>query len=145
MRRSWLVVAALAVLLWIFGIPGCSPKFGCATPGASSSDDTNCPSSIESAAADPAWFADQLRKIPRKGQKTTGLFYDEDGEGRKFTSGVGVVVINNADGPCGVDPQGPFTCAVAVRAILPEGSTLVVWSPRDPTKSVEIHGGRSDG
>ncbi|HEY0641221.1 MAG TPA: DddA-like double-stranded DNA deaminase toxin [Pseudonocardiaceae bacterium] len=41
----------------------------------------------------------------------------------------GVVVINNERGPCGVDGQGPFSCAVAVRAILSEGSSLAVWFP----------------
>jgi hypothetical protein len=36
-----------------------------------------------------------------------------------------VVVINNKKGPCG----GTTGCASAVQAILPEGSTLFVWSP----------------
>ncbi|GAB3443635.1 hypothetical protein GCM10027436_30800 [Actinophytocola sediminis] len=43
----------------------------------------------------------------------------------------GVVVINNPRGPCGADPASErrFSCGVAVPAILPAGSTLVVWFP----------------
>jgi len=39
-----------------------------------------------------------------------------------------VAVINHQKGPCGEEkPDNPYTCTVAVRAILPVGSTLVVW------------------
>lgn len=51
----------------------------------------------------------------------------------------GVVVINNERGPCGADGQGPFTCAVAVRAILPKGSSLAVWFP-GAVESVTLEG-----
>jgi hypothetical protein len=38
-----------------------------------------------------------------------------------------VVVINNTDGPCGQERPEKFACTQAVRAILPVGSTMVVW------------------
>lgn len=45
----------------------------------------------------------------------------------------GVVVLNNA--MC----TGPQRCAVAIRAILPRGATLVVWEP-GATQPIEIRG-----
>lgn len=44
-----------------------------------------------------------------------------------------VAVINNTDGPCGQEEPQPYACTAAVRAILPAGSTMVVWwwSQRD--------------
>jgi hypothetical protein len=39
----------------------------------------------------------------------------------------GVVVINNREGPCGEEGEQVHACTDAVPAILPVGSTLVVW------------------
>jgi hypothetical protein len=54
----------------------------------------------------------------------------------------GVVVINNERGPCGTDPDAlePFSCGVVIPAILPAGSTLAIWSPKDPNQSVMLSG-----
>jgi hypothetical protein len=41
-----------------------------------------------------------------------------------------VLVINHRKGPCGEEEdqaEDPYTCAVVVRAILPVGTTMVVW------------------
>lgn len=38
-----------------------------------------------------------------------------------------VAVINNKSGPCGEETDPPYKCTDAIRAILPVGSTLVVW------------------
>jgi hypothetical protein len=43
----------------------------------------------------------------------------------------GVLVINFPRGVCGTDSPQPYTCAAIVPAILPEGATLAVWSPRE--------------
>jgi len=54
----------------------------------------------------------------------------------------GVVVINNERGPCGTDPEAlePFSCGVVIPAILPTGSTLAIWSPKDPNQSITLSG-----
>ena len=54
----------------------------------------------------------------------------------------GVVVINNERGPCGTDPDAlePFSCGVVIPAILSAGSTLAIWSPKDPNQSVTLSG-----
>lgn len=41
----------------------------------------------------------------------------------------GVLVINNAAGPCGQDIGGPYSCSAVVPRLLPAGSSLVVWWP----------------
>jgi len=38
-----------------------------------------------------------------------------------------VAVINNRTGPCGEETPAPFGCSSAVPALLPTGSTMVVW------------------
>ncbi|HEV8562078.1 MAG TPA: DddA-like double-stranded DNA deaminase toxin [Actinophytocola sp.] len=41
-----------------------------------------------------------------------------------------VLVINHRKGPCGEQEDqadDPYTCAVVVRAILPVGTTMVLW------------------
>lgn len=43
----------------------------------------------------------------------------------------GVLVINFPRGVCGTESRQPYTCAAIVPAILPEGATLAVWSPRE--------------
>lgn len=43
----------------------------------------------------------------------------------------GVLVINFPRGVCGTESQQPYTCAAVVPAILPEGATLAIWSPRE--------------
>lgn len=43
----------------------------------------------------------------------------------------GVLVINFPRGVCGSESQQPYTCTSIVPAILPEGATLAVWSPRE--------------
>jgi hypothetical protein len=57
----------------------------------------------------------------------------------------GVVVINNARGPCGADPtaERQFSCGVAVPAVLPAGSTLAVWFP-GAVEAVMLRGQASD-
>jgi hypothetical protein len=55
----------------------------------------------------------------------------------------GVLVINFPRGVCGTESQHPYTCAAIVPAILPEGATLAVWSPRELTEgrpSVKLTG-----
>jgi len=55
----------------------------------------------------------------------------------------GVLVINFPRGVCGTDSPQPYTCAAMVPAILPEGATLAVWSPRELNKgrsSVKLTG-----
>ncbi|WP_139190599.1 DddA-like double-stranded DNA deaminase toxin [Actinokineospora iranica] len=54
----------------------------------------------------------------------------------------GIVVINNDRGPCGTDPDAlePFSCGVVIPAILPTGSTLAIWSPKDPDRPVMLSG-----
>lgn len=56
----------------------------------------------------------------------------------------GVLVINFPRGVCGTGTQQPYTCASIVPAILPEGATLAVWSPREFAEgrpSVKLTGG----
>ncbi|HEV2777873.1 MAG TPA: DddA-like double-stranded DNA deaminase toxin [Actinophytocola sp.] len=43
----------------------------------------------------------------------------------------GVLVINFPRGVCGTEAPQPYSCAAIVPAILPDGATLAVWSPRE--------------
>ncbi|WP_162292959.1 DddA-like double-stranded DNA deaminase toxin [Actinophytocola xinjiangensis] len=58
----------------------------------------------------------------------------------------GVLVINFPRGVCGTEIQLPYTCAALVPALLPDGATLAVWSPReiaDGRPSVKLTGNAS--
>ena len=86
--RKFLLVAGLAILAWIFVVPGCSDKFGCEAAGGSNAlaDDGDCPDSLQDAAQDSDWAADRMRTISSD-HLTTGLLYDEDGNEEKIVSG----------------------------------------------------------
>jgi hypothetical protein len=61
--RRFLFVAGLAILAWIFVVPGCSDKFGCEAAGGSNAlaSDGDCPDSLQEAAQDSDWAADRMR------------------------------------------------------------------------------------
>jgi hypothetical protein len=81
-----LFVGVFAVLAWIFIVPSCSTKFGCAAAGAVAyADSGSCPSNINAAAGDASWATDRLASIANQPQ-TAGLFYDKDGNERDFVS-----------------------------------------------------------
>jgi SCP1.201-like deaminase len=88
--RKFLLVAALAILAWIFVVPSCSTKFGCAAAVGASAHAGNgdCPDSLQEAAQDSVWAADRLLSVAGE-DITTGLLYDEDGHEEKITSGRG--------------------------------------------------------
>ncbi|HEX7661885.1 MAG TPA: DddA-like double-stranded DNA deaminase toxin [Pseudonocardiaceae bacterium] len=66
-------------------------RFGCqasghVVAGVAYADGEHCPATVDEASADAQWAADRLATITRTGSMTTGLFYDEDGIERTFTS-----------------------------------------------------------
>jgi hypothetical protein len=81
------VVAGLAVLAWIFVVPSCSTRFGCAATGIDAyADSGSCPDNSQAAAQNAVWAADRIGAIADE-DITTGLLYDEDGNEEKITSG----------------------------------------------------------
>ena len=84
--RKFMLLAALAVLAWVFVVPGCSDDFGCAAVGVARAADERCPSSVGEAGANAKWAADRLESIKEQ-RRTTALFYDEDGNEERLSSG----------------------------------------------------------
>jgi SCP1.201-like deaminase len=85
--RKFLLLAGFVILAWIFVVPSCSTKFGCAAFGADAyAGSSDCPDSVDAAARNATWAQDRIRSIADE-SITTGLLYDEDGNEEKITSG----------------------------------------------------------
>lgn len=83
------MVAVLWFLLNFVYAPSCG-RFGCSYepawwPQAKADNGDACPDSIDAAATDATWAADQLDTIAEEPQ-TAGLFYDPDGAVHEFDS-----------------------------------------------------------
>lgn len=85
--RKLAAIAVVAFLVWFLFLRGGDSSFGCDPAGAAhAAEGGECPTSFSEAASSRAWADDRIESLARK-HVTTGLLYNEDGDGEQIDAG----------------------------------------------------------